>query len=100
MGVLERIPGLLIEVSFSHYLIFVGCIHKVNQTILLAMTLFNVCKRWTHVGALPLFRTLLVHGAISYLFLSLTFGLDIVAYTNSKVGGFHSMCQVCFTYEI
>ena len=88
MGVLERIPGLLVEVRFSHCLIFAGRIHKVNQTVLLAMTLFNVCKRWTHVGTLPLFRSLLVHGAISYLFLTLTFGLDIVAYTNSKVGIF------------
>lgn len=58
------------------------------------MTLFNVCTRWAHVGTLPLFRSLVVHGAISYLLLTFTFGLDIVAYTNSKVGGFIPLCQV------
>ena len=73
--------------ALSHYLIFTGCIYKVNQTVLLAMTFYNVFKSWTHVGALPLFRALLVHGVIFYFILTLTFGLDIVAYTSNKVGG-------------
>jgi hypothetical protein len=53
------------------------------------MTFLNVCKRWARVGAMPLFQTLLVDGAMVYIVLILTFGLDIFANVNSKVGVFH-----------
>jgi len=52
------------------------------------MTFLNVWKSWTRVGALPLFQALLVDGATVYVVLILTFGLDIFASTNSKVGVF------------
>lgn len=52
------------------------------------MTSFNVCKSWRHVGAMPLYQTLLVDGAIFYFVLILTFGLDIFANVNNNVGVF------------
>jgi hypothetical protein len=52
------------------------------------MTFVSVFKSWARVSAMPLFRALVVDGAIFYFVLALTFGLDIVAYMNDEVGGF------------
>ena len=56
------------------------------------MTIFKLYKNWTHVSTLPLFRTLLVDGAIFYLVLALTFGLDIAAMMNDEVIRLHPLC--------
>ena len=55
------------------------------------MIVLKVRQSGSHVGALPLFRALILHGAAYYLVLVLTFSLNIVATMNSKVGGLHSI---------
>jgi len=66
-GVLDRIFGLIVE------------------TVLLAMTILKLCKRGTQTSTMPLFRTLLVDGAIFYLVLAFTFVLDITANMNNEL---------------
>ena len=53
------------------------------------MTFFKVYKSWTLVGTMPLFRALIVDGAIYYFVLAFTFGLDVVANMNSEVSELH-----------
>ena len=49
------------------------------------MIILKVRQSWSHVGTLPLFRALILHGAAYYLVLALTFSLSIVATMNSQV---------------
>jgi hypothetical protein len=51
------------------------------------MVCLKVWESWAHVGATRLLRALLLDGAIYFLVVALTFGLDIVANMSSKVGG-------------
>jgi hypothetical protein len=54
------------------------------------MIVLKVRSSWTHVGALPLFRALILDGATYYFVLALTFGLNIVATMNNEVSELHS----------
>jgi len=56
------------------------------------MIVLKVRQSWSHVGTLPLFRALILHGAAYYLVLALTFSLNIVATMNGEVGGPTPLC--------
>ena len=53
------------------------------------MIISKVYRSWKHVGPMPLFRALIVDGAIYYIIFILAFGLEIVANTSNVVGRFH-----------
>ena len=57
------------------------------------MIFLRVRKSWSLVRGMPLFRALVLDGAIYYTVFILAFSLDIIASTNSEVGVLH-LCRV------
>jgi len=57
------------------------------------MIVLKVRKNWNHVGTMPLFRALVLDGAIYYCVFTLAFSLEFIASMNSDVGVFH-LCSV------
>jgi hypothetical protein len=57
------------------------------------MTFLKVRKSWAHVGGMPLFRALVLDGAIYYCIFIFVFSLDAIAITKSEVGVLH-LCHV------
>jgi len=57
------------------------------------MIVLKVRKNWSHVGTMPLFRALVLDGAIYYCVWILAFSFEIIASTKSEVGVLH-LCSV------
>jgi len=57
------------------------------------MILLKMRKSWNHVRGMPILRALVGDGAIYYFVFIFTFGLGVIASTNSEVGLFH-LCRV------
>lgn len=57
------------------------------------MILLRVRKSWSYVCGMPLYRALVLDGAIYYTVFILAFTLDIIASTNSEVGVLH-LCRI------
>ena len=56
------------------------------------MIILKVHKSWKHVWGMPLFRALVLDGAIYYSVCIVAFGLQILAKMSSEVGMFRLYC--------
>ena len=57
------------------------------------MVILKVRKTWQHTGATPLFRALVLDGALYYCGFILAFGLETFATASSEVSKLHHVQQ-------
>ena len=53
------------------------------------MIVLKVGRTWKHVGAMPLFRALVLDGVLYYFIFIIALSLEIIAKRSSEVGKLH-----------